>query len=366
MENKNVLIHYGTPRHSGRYPWGSGARPYQSGGGPAGGIRKKKVTSDSGRTSSSKPKKASELSDEELTAYNKRRAKEEQYKKYKKSEEEKDTRLNTASEIANITNRTTSNLEKAVNDAYREQHQLEKAQKDLSNMSDDELRRIVNRMNMENQYRNLTPAEVTKNEKIVKQAIASIGALTAITAASLDIAVKLKELGAFGNEKAGGVSERRLEKAKNGGSYEKRSAKKYEEAKSKYDEAHNVYQLSKAMSKTEGYNVEPNVIREAKYKRKQTKTDLKKAEKDLRKARDIDKGKELYNQGKTISSIRTKQRVSTVANVVADVAVNRALARMGAHPAARIAYNTISDGAWITNMLIAEKEKKQMRAYLYR
>lgn len=26
----NVLVHYGTPRHSGRYPYGSGKRPYQS------------------------------------------------------------------------------------------------------------------------------------------------------------------------------------------------------------------------------------------------------------------------------------------------------------------------------------------------
>ena len=26
----NYLVHYGTPRHSGRYPWGSGKKPYQS------------------------------------------------------------------------------------------------------------------------------------------------------------------------------------------------------------------------------------------------------------------------------------------------------------------------------------------------
>lgn len=26
----NYLVHYGTPRHSGRYPWGSGKEPYQS------------------------------------------------------------------------------------------------------------------------------------------------------------------------------------------------------------------------------------------------------------------------------------------------------------------------------------------------
>ena len=28
--NFEYLVHYGTPRHSGRYPWGSGDRPYQS------------------------------------------------------------------------------------------------------------------------------------------------------------------------------------------------------------------------------------------------------------------------------------------------------------------------------------------------
>lgn len=31
MNNKfGYLVHYGTPRHSGRYPWGSGKRPKQS------------------------------------------------------------------------------------------------------------------------------------------------------------------------------------------------------------------------------------------------------------------------------------------------------------------------------------------------
>ena len=29
---QNELYHYGTPRHSGRYPWGSGERPYQGDG----------------------------------------------------------------------------------------------------------------------------------------------------------------------------------------------------------------------------------------------------------------------------------------------------------------------------------------------
>ncbi len=41
------LIHYGIKRRSGRFPWGSGKRPFQSGGGPVGKavrfVRKKKT-----------------------------------------------------------------------------------------------------------------------------------------------------------------------------------------------------------------------------------------------------------------------------------------------------------------------------------
>lgn len=29
QEETDELEHYGTPRHSGRYPWGSGENPYQ-------------------------------------------------------------------------------------------------------------------------------------------------------------------------------------------------------------------------------------------------------------------------------------------------------------------------------------------------
>ena len=29
LDNENELYHYGTKRHSGRYPFGSGERPYQ-------------------------------------------------------------------------------------------------------------------------------------------------------------------------------------------------------------------------------------------------------------------------------------------------------------------------------------------------
>ncbi len=38
----NEIFHYGKPRRSGRYPWGSGSRPFQSYKGISGYIRKKK------------------------------------------------------------------------------------------------------------------------------------------------------------------------------------------------------------------------------------------------------------------------------------------------------------------------------------
>ena len=31
-QNDDILIHYGMPRRSGRYPWGSGKDPYQHSG----------------------------------------------------------------------------------------------------------------------------------------------------------------------------------------------------------------------------------------------------------------------------------------------------------------------------------------------
>ena len=32
IDSYDLLLHYGTPRHSGRYPWGSGDDPYQHSG----------------------------------------------------------------------------------------------------------------------------------------------------------------------------------------------------------------------------------------------------------------------------------------------------------------------------------------------
>ena len=40
FKDEDELYHYGTPRHSGRYPYGSGKRPYQGVLGMKWGVRR--------------------------------------------------------------------------------------------------------------------------------------------------------------------------------------------------------------------------------------------------------------------------------------------------------------------------------------
>nr|DAV24904.1 MAG TPA: hypothetical protein [Bacteriophage sp.] len=47
----------------------------------------------------------------------------------------------------------------------------EPKKKTISDLSDDELRRVVNRMQLEQQYRNLNPAKVTKGKKIADKVV---------------------------------------------------------------------------------------------------------------------------------------------------------------------------------------------------
>ncbi len=135
-----------------------------------------------------------DMSDAELKEYNTRRGMEEKYKEYQKKDDTSMKRLNTASDIANKTRDAYNASERSINDMFREKHQQQKNSIDLSNMSDDELRKRVNRMNMERQYRDLTPAEVTKGERAVNTAMSIVGPALAATASALSIAVGVKTL----------------------------------------------------------------------------------------------------------------------------------------------------------------------------
>ena len=109
--NDNYLEHYGIPRRSGRYPWGSGSRPFQ-GDSPA--------AKSSGKTKTSGKSRKTGLFKKEKT-------------KTKSSEE------------------------------------------DLSEISSEELQKKINRIQLEKQYRDLTtkPKTVSKGRQILNSILES-------------------------------------------------------------------------------------------------------------------------------------------------------------------------------------------------
>lgn len=109
--NDNYLEHYGIPRRSGRYPWGSGSRPFQGDSPAAKSSGKTKTSGKSGKTGLFKKEKMKTRSSEE----------------------------------------------------------------DLSEFSSEELQKKINRIRLEKQYRDLTtkPKTVSKGRQILNSILES-------------------------------------------------------------------------------------------------------------------------------------------------------------------------------------------------
>ena len=109
--NDNYLEHYGIPRRSGRYPWGSGSRPFQGDSPAAKSSGKTKTSGKSGKTGLFKKGKTKTESSEE----------------------------------------------------------------DISKISSEELQKKINRIQLEKQYRDLTtkPKTVSKGRKILNSILES-------------------------------------------------------------------------------------------------------------------------------------------------------------------------------------------------
>lgn len=109
--NDNYLEHYGIPRRSGRYPWGSGSRPFQGDSPAAKSSGKTKTSGKSGKTGLFKKGKTKTESSEE----------------------------------------------------------------DLSEISSEELQKKINRIQLEKQYRDLTtkPKTVSKGRQILNNILES-------------------------------------------------------------------------------------------------------------------------------------------------------------------------------------------------
>lgn len=125
------LYHIGVKRRSGRYPWGSGERPYQSGGGPSGGKRfgLPNITV--------KKKKKLDKEPEPVKKKNKPDKEPEPVKKENKPNNSKSS--------------SSSGQKKSVKD-----------------MTDDELRTAINRIRLEQEYVRLFPKKESAGKRAVK------------------------------------------------------------------------------------------------------------------------------------------------------------------------------------------------------
>lgn len=69
-----------------------------------------------------------------------------------------------------------------------------KVRKELSSMSDQELRAKINRMNMEQQYANLNPSRTSKGAAFARSTLEVAGSVAAIAGSAVTIAIGIKKL----------------------------------------------------------------------------------------------------------------------------------------------------------------------------
>jgi len=167
------LAHYGTPHHSGRYPFGSGKRPFQRNGG---GRSKKESAKE----------RLSKMDDNTLAAYTKRRENE---NKYKAGEAVKYDQASKAFKAGSEGSRAAS---RAVSkSAERKRNKIIARDFDVSKMSDQDLQKKVNRMNLERNYRNLKSDQISLGRDRAADYLDTAGDILAVGASAAQIAMAI-------------------------------------------------------------------------------------------------------------------------------------------------------------------------------
>lgn len=95
----------------------------------------------------------------------------------------------TAEELGHITEGSSRGLNAVSNLKRRKSNRLNPAAK---NMTDDELRRVINRINLEKQYSDLTRKDTSRGLDTVKDILAVVGSVAAITVAGVNLYSSLK------------------------------------------------------------------------------------------------------------------------------------------------------------------------------
>lgn len=135
-------------------------------------------------------KKVSSMSDTDLNNTVRRLKKEQEYKSLTAGPD----KLRGSKEIVDSTRYGFEGASRAAGSIAYNAKPSKKVQQELSQMSDQELRQRINRMNMEQQYANLNPSKTAVGASKVKTALEVAGGIAVIGSSALAIAISIRDL----------------------------------------------------------------------------------------------------------------------------------------------------------------------------
>lgn len=187
---RSFLIHEGN-RNSGRYPRGSGERPFQHVGRAF--SKRKYQNPDGTLTQAGEERFAAEKRKNALKKKDSRVQDEENLR-------DPDKWIQDDVEAMKDTSESAEKLVRTIGDVSEKLAPKPKQRRfDLSSMTDDELRKRINRMQMEEQYTRLVnerePSPVSRGRQFLSNALSIAGSTLAVSTSALTLALAIKKLG---------------------------------------------------------------------------------------------------------------------------------------------------------------------------
>ena len=207
-DSKTELMHYGTPRHSGRYPWGSGKRPKQrlerskdedddfivSGSRAVSGVRSTISKEKKQKESEKSPKKKATEVLKEDTAYRKALAENENLQKMKISSADLAKSAGHFKGAASSMESVSRGVSSAWEDLHNAKYRNKDRSKEVKDLSNAELQNVIARIKLEQEYNRITMPQKKSGYDKTMAALSVIGTAATVTATGLSIAAGVKAL----------------------------------------------------------------------------------------------------------------------------------------------------------------------------
>ena len=207
-ESKMELKHYGTPRHSGRYPWGSGKRPKQrlersknedddfivSGSRVVSGARSTVSKEKKQKESEKSPVKKKTDAIKEDTAYRKALAENQRIRNPKLSPDNLTTAATKFKDASKYMVDVSNGVSSAWNDLHNAKYRNKDRSKKVKDLSNAELQNVIARIKLEQEYNRITMPQKRSGYDKTMAALSVIGTAATVTATGLSIAAGVKAL----------------------------------------------------------------------------------------------------------------------------------------------------------------------------